>query len=106
MKDMAFEGLTKATTNTVVLDVTPCGVVQIYLSFGGASAVFCQQSMSVGFYFIRCHIFRGIPCMGVRARTLQGGGKGEGFCVVIFQQLQQSTNVQGRMKEIIGEKIC
>lgn len=35
-----------------------------------------------------------------------GRGEGEGFCVIIFQQLQRSTNVQGRMKEIIEEKIC
>jgi hypothetical protein len=56
---MAFEVLTKVATNTAVLDVTPYSLVQIYLGFGGASAVFCRTKMaaqssvtSITFYII------------------------------------------------------
>jgi len=106
MEDMAFVVLTKATTITAVLDVMPCSLVQIYPDLGGASAVFCHKDGStdhVGrFLHYRVshptrHYFdmRGCSWMGVTARTLQGGKVGgEKFCVVIFQQLQRSNNVQ------------
>ena len=46
MEDTAFEVLATTTTNRTVLDATPFSLVQIYLDFGGVSAVFCHKDGS------------------------------------------------------------